>query len=95
MKRKSITSLFKSYKKIKTENNENFYTVHNLLFPDRPSAIKENIYLHNFERLNKVEKLDMFKNIISQFYGWNILDDIEFYNKDYKYTCYDGEIEFE
>ena len=69
------------------------YKFDNFAFPDRSSAIKENIELpDNFDNLNQFEKMKIFTSIISNFHGWDIYDEIEFYNKKYKYIMYNGVI---
>ena len=96
MKRKgTLLTSCKSGKKHKSENTQvdNLYKFFNLSFPDRSSAIKENISLPNsFNNLEQFEKMNIFKNVISQFHGWDITDEIEFYNKDYEYSYFNDEI---
>jgi len=86
MKRKGgLLNVCKNGKKHKS--NDNLYKFINLAFADKQSAIKENISLpDNFDKLNQLEQMKVFKNIISQFHGWDIYDEIEFYNKDYEYS---------
>ena len=53
------------------------YTFDNIEFPDIPSAIKRNIKLpETFEILSDNEKVQIIKDIISEFYGWDIEDEI-------------------
>ena len=96
MKRKgTLLTPCESSKKHKSEDTQvnNVYNFFNLSFPDRSSAIKENISLPNsFYNLEHIEKINIFKNVILQFHGWYLTDEIEFYNKNYEYSYFNDEI---
>ena len=74
--------------KDKNEDTQQF-KFFNLSFPDRSSDIKENISLPNsFYNLEHIEKMNIFKNVILQFHGWDLTDEIDFYNKEYEYSYF-------
>ena len=99
MKRKSSLLNLSESKKHKSEDIQsgNLYKFFNCrLSNNRLSAIKENISLPNlFDNLNQFEKMNIFKNVISQFHGWSLTDEIEFYNEDHVYFYFDNQIHTE
>lgn len=82
-----------AYKGVSTITKKSLYKFDNYAFGDRTSAIKENVRLpNNFDNLTEIEKVKIFKNVIVNFHGWDMNDEIEFYNESDRYIMYNGVI---